>query len=175
MAQLELKTYPDPCLRIRTKPVESFTPDIDITLKAMADLMYLSQGVGLAATQVGLGISLIVIDAGDGLVKLVNPEIVDRSGEKTVMEEGCLSLPGENVNIKRARVVDVRAQDENGNFFVRRFEALGAKAVQHEMDHINGKLITDYLDPLRRFIAGRRLCSKKNTKKSCEVVCHERK
>ena len=139
----------------------------------MADIMYLGQGIGLAAPQVGLGLSLIVVDTGEGLIKLVNPEISDRSKEKTQLEEGCLSLPGAIVNIKRSKTIKVRAQDENGNFFVKKFNELTSKTVQHEIDHLNGRLIIDYLGPIRRFITGRKLSSQKNPKKTCEVTCHE--
>ncbi|MCK5451466.1 MAG: peptide deformylase, partial [Candidatus Omnitrophica bacterium] len=93
MNKLELKTYPDPCLRIKTNPVESIDQEIVGTLRLMSDLMYLHNGIGLAATQVGVGLSLVVVDLGDELINFINPEIVDTSKEKDKMEEGCLSLP----------------------------------------------------------------------------------
>jgi len=173
VGQLELKTYPDPCLRIRTKTVEKFNSDIAETLRAMASLMHESHGIGLAATQVGLGLSILVIDPGDGLINMINPEILDRSKEKTYLEEGCLSLPGLTVNVKRSKTVKIRACDENGNFFVKTFDDLGAKAVQHEMDHLKGILIMDYLNPIMRFVAGRKIISGRNAKKTCEVTCNE--
>ena len=83
MSQLELKIYPDPCLRIKTKPVEKFTQDFKDTLKSMAEIMYVNQGVGLAATQVGLGLSVLLIDIGEGLKTFVNPEIIEKSKKKT--------------------------------------------------------------------------------------------
>ncbi|MFH1837672.1 MAG: peptide deformylase [Candidatus Omnitrophota bacterium] len=174
LGQLTLKTYPDPCLRIRTKPVEQFSAEIGDILRDMTDLMYISQGIGLAATQVGVGLNLLVVDAGEGLIKLTNPEILDRSKEKSQFEEGCLSLPGVTVNIKRSKTIKIRAWDENGEIFIKKLEGLTATAIQHEMDHLNGKLIIDYLDPIRRFIVGRKLSLKRYSKKTCEVVCHER-
>lgn len=174
MGHLELKTYPDPCLRIKTKPVEKFDQELEGILKSMVDIMYLSQGIGLAAPQVGLGLSIFVIDTGEGLEVFVNPQIAERSGDKSALEEGCLSLPGALVNVRRPATVRVRAQNGKGEYFIKRFDGLAAKAVQHENDHLNGKLIIDYLDPIRRFLAGRRLSGPKNAvnEKSCEVVCH---
>ena len=157
MSSLDLKTYPDKCLRIKTRQVESFDAGLEDTLRAMADVMYLSQGVGLAATQVGLGLNILVIDAGDGLMHFINPEIVEKSREKSRMEEGCLSVPGITVNISRSKTVKIRAQNEKGEVFVRKFEGLISTALQHEMDHLHGKIIIDYLDPIRGFIASRKL------------------
>ena len=173
MDKLKLKPYPDPCLRIKTKPVEKFNGEVEDALRSMADLMYLNGGIGLAATQVGLGLRLLVIDAGDELIKVVNPTIVEKAKEKDRVEEGCLSLPGVTVKVSRPVKVKVRAQDPLGNFFVRTFEGLQAKALQHEIDHLNGKLIVDYLDPIRRFVCTRRAGLLRNKGKSgtCEVVC----
>jgi peptide deformylase len=174
VGHLELKTYPDPCLRIKTKPVEKFDRELEDTIKSMVDIMYLSQGIGLAAPQVGLGLSIFVIDIGEGLETFINPQIVERSDEKSSMEEGCLSLPGALVNVKRPVSVRIRAQNAKGEYFIKRFDGLAAKAAQHESDHLSGKLIIDYLDPIRRFLAGRRISGRKNgaNEKSCEVVCH---
>ncbi|MBD3425941.1 MAG: peptide deformylase [Candidatus Omnitrophica bacterium] len=174
MEQLELKTYPDPCLRIKTKPVEQFDKDLDKILRVMADIMYVNQGIGLAAPQVGLGLSIFVMDTGSGLVNFINPQIIEVSDHKTSMEEGCLSLPGVLVNVSRPANVKVRAQDARGEFFIKRLDALEAKAVQHEIDHLAGKLIIDYLDPVRHFIAKFKLSTHKRKQhiKTCEVICH---
>ena len=174
MSTLDLKTYPDPCLRIKTKPVEAFTEELNETLCSMAEMMYTSQGVGLAATQVGLGLSILVIDTGEGLINFINPEILERSKEKSKMEEGCLSLPGITVNVLRPKKIKLRAQDEEGEFFIKTYDGLLAKAVQHEMDHLSGKLIIDYLDSIRRFFVFRKLVNTKQREvpKTCEVVCH---
>ncbi len=174
MSELELKTYPDPCLRIKTKPVENFDPELTLVLGMMADLMYDSQGIGLAAPQVGIGLRMMVVDTGEGLIKFVNPLMLESSGNKSKMEEGCLSLPGVNVEVVRPRTVKVRAQDEKGAFFVKQADGLLAKAIQHEMDHLEGKLIIDYLDPIKHFFATRKLAGPKQTgaKRTCEVVCN---
>jgi len=174
MSNLEVKIYPDPCLRIRTRAIEEFGPDLKNILKNMADLMYFSQGVGLAAPQVGLGMRLMTIDIGGGLINFVNPIIVEMSDKKSNMEEGCLSLPGISVNVARPEKIKVRAQDENGDFFMKSFNGLYAKAIQHEVDHLNGKLIIDYLGPVRALLAKKKICSDKANRKekTCEVVCH---
>ena len=174
MGQMAIKIYPDPCLRIKSKPVDRFEQDLADVLREMAELMYRSQGIGLAAPQVGLGLSVLVVDTGDKLINYINPVILDRSKERAVMEEGCLSLPGLTVNVKRPARIKVRAQDANGGFFVSNLEGLAARAVQHEIDHLNGRMIIDHLDPFRRFIAGHKLVSAKrlNAKKTCEVVCN---
>lgn len=174
MEQIELKTYPDPCLRIKTKPVEQFDENLEKTLRVMADIMYVSQGIGLAATQVGLGLSLFVMDTGTGLINFINPQILEVSGESSSMEEGCLSLPGILVNVSRPVSVKIRAQDAKGEFFIKKFDDLEAKAVQHESDHLSGRLIIDYLDPVRKFFAKRKLSSHKRNQsvKTCEVICH---
>jgi peptide deformylase len=174
MSVLQLRTYPDPCLRVKTKPVEIFDQDLRDILKAMADMMYLNKGIGLAAPQVGLGIEVVVVDIGEGLINFVNPVILERSRKMSGMEEGCLSLPGVTVTVKRPEEVKVRAQDDRGEFFMKKFTGLAATAVQHEIDHLNGKLIIDHLDPVRHFIASRKLRMRNpvDTGKTCEVICH---
>ena len=174
MSILDLKTYPDPCLRIKTKPVEAFTEELREILRSMVEMMYESQGIGLAATQVGLGLSLLVIDTGEGLINFINPSILEASKEKSKMEEGCLSLPGITVNVVRPEKIKVKAQDEEGEFFIKTYDGLIAKAVQHEMDHLSGRLIIDHLDPIRKFFAFRKLAKTKQREmpKTCEVVCH---
>lgn len=174
MVNLQIKTYPDPCLRIKTKLVEGFTREIESVLRKMRDIMYAKEGIGLAAAQVGLGLRLLVIDVGTGPINLVNPAIMENSKEKTRMEEGCLSLPGITVEVLRPQTVKVRAQNEHGEFFIKKFDALAAKAVQHEIDHLDGRLIIDYLNPFRYFIAVRKLakgCSEESPK-TCEVMCN---
>jgi len=154
---LELKIYPEPCLRIKTKPVENFDDDLKETLQEMADIMYISNGIGLAATQVGLGADILIIDIGEGLKTFINPEIVEISGRKTKMEEGCLSLPGVIVEVARPEQVKLRAQDRKGEAFIKVYDGLMAKVVQHEMDHLSGKLIIDYLNPFKYFFTARKL------------------
>ena len=151
MNDLELKIYPESCLRIKTNPVENFKESLPGILNTMADIMYINNGIGLAATQVGIGTSFLVVDIGEGLMSFLNPEIVERSKEKSTMEEGCLSLPGIAANVTRPKMVTVKAVDEKGEPFVKRFDGLMARVVQHEIDHLHGKLIIDYLNPLKHF------------------------
>lgn len=179
MNVLDVKKYPDCTLRIRTNPVTDFTSEIDSTIRKMSEIMYISQGVGLAAPQVGLDKSLVVIDVGDELLKLVNPEIVDTYGERTALNEGCLSLPEITVNVYRHEALRVRFQNVFGDFSEREFKGLEAKVVQHEIDHLEGKLIIDYLCLIRRGMAKAGLAMKKlkktRNKRSCEVICHATK
>ena len=165
MNQLEIKTYPDPCLRVRTRPVEDFNKDLEETVRKMADLMYISNGIGLAATQVGLGLCLFIADIGEGLRVFANPEIVETSKAKDRMEEGCLSLPGISVNVSRPLQIKVRAQDAHGDVFLEKFSGLMAKVIQHEMDHLNGKMLIDHLNSILRIMAERKLTRWKNDSK----------
>lgn len=126
-------------------------------LNGMAEAMYLNQGVGLAATQVGIAKSLIVIDAGEGLLKLVNPVISRRSGTE-ISEEGCLSVPGECIRIKRAKSVIVDFLNEKGEPSTINASGLLARALQHEIDHLSGKLIIDYLNPLKKLLKRNKSC-----------------
>lgn len=169
----DLKTYPNPCLRVKTKKVEFFDQDLKDLSLAMSEVMYESGGIGLAAPQIGVGLSVFVMDIGEGLSCFVNPEILESSSKKTRLEEGCLSIPGITVSVARPDKIKVRAYDENGKVFLGDYEGLAAKAVQHEMDHLRGKIIIDYLDPVRYFFVTRELMSYKNPRKEskCEVVC----
>ena len=103
----------------------------------------------------------------------INPEILEKSKTKSTMEEGCLSVPGVIVKVSRPEKIKVRAKNAKGEVFVKSFEGLTATAVQHEIDHLNGRLLIDYLDPIRRFFARRRLRHVKRQEgiKTCEVVC----
>ena len=176
MRTLRLRVFPDPVLRKKAAKIESFGTMAE-TVKEMAKIMYSSKGIGLAAPQAGLSVRLFIIDVGNGLREFINPQITLKPGKRTKMEEGCLSVPGVGVVVKRPQRVRVRAQDAEGEFFVDEFEGLAARAIQHENDHLNGKLIIDHLDPVRYFIAAHR------TKKSrggpsadtCEVTCNDRK
>jgi len=123
----------------------------------MALAMYLSQGVGLAATQVGVSRSLIVIDVGQGLLKLINPVIIKKEGFQ-FLDEGCLSVPGECIRIKRAKTVTVNFINENGELSRIKGEGLLARAIQHEIDHLSGKLIIDHLNPIRKLLKKAKGC-----------------
>ena len=152
MALLPILEYPDPRLKKVATPVAAFTPDLIRLVRDMAETMYAAPGVGLAATQVDVHKRVIVIDvsqAKNDLVVLVNPEIIAASGE-VECEEGCLSVPGYYDRVYRAAQVTVRARSEHGEPFERTAEDMLAVCVQHEMDHLVGRMFVDYLSPLKR-------------------------
>ena len=150
MAILDIKKYPDKVLRKRCKEVQSIDGEIKRLLDDMAMTMYAVNGVGLAATQVGLDMRIIVIDIGDGLMKLINPKITKKEGT-SVMEEGCLSVPDVYVKVKRPESIVVSALNIDGNPELIKAEGLLAHAFGQEIDHLNGKLIIDYLPFYKRF------------------------
>ncbi|GAA3407058.1 peptide deformylase [Paenibacillus hodogayensis] len=135
---------PDSVLREVAKPVPKITPNIHKLLDDMADTMYDAEGVGLAAPQIGILKRVIVIDVGDdnGLIEMINPEIVSSEGEQ-LGQEGCLSIPGLRGDVKRAMKVTVKGLDRNGDEIVITGSELLARAFQHEVDHLNGVLFTD--------------------------------
>lgn len=141
--ELQIRVLGDPLLRKRAHPVSKVTEYHRGLLSQMARLMYAVSGVGLAAPQVGVSQSLIVIDIGTGLYKLINPKIVKKEGLQ-ISEEGCLSVPGVNIKIKRAKRVSVNALDDNAKPVIIEAEDLLACVFQHELDHLNGKLIVEY-------------------------------
>ena len=141
--ELKIKVFGDLVLRKKAKTVAQVTGQTRDTLSRMARLMYDASGIGLAAPQVGISASLIVVDTGSGLYKLVNPRIAKRQGRQ-VLEEGCLSVPGVCIKVKRAKRVVVKALDENGKSLTVEAEGLLACVFQHEIDHLKGKLIIDY-------------------------------
>ena len=163
MKNPKLYTYPDPCLRVDTRAVACFSDDIKEIARAMTEIMYSNQGIGLAATQIGEDLNMAVVDTGSEIITFVNPEIVSSSDDIDMMEEGCLSVPGVCVNIARPVSVEVRACDINGAPFTGKFSGLTAKAIQHEIDHLHGKLIIDYLNPFMRFLSAWKLARKKRT------------
>ena len=152
MALLPILEYPDPRLKKVASPVTSFTPEIVKLVRDMADTMYAAPGVGLAATQVDVHKQVIVIDTSetkDDLLVLINPEIVAAEGESEC-EEGCLSVPGYYDTVTRAARITVRARNERGEPIERTADGLLAVCIQHEMDHLLGKVFVDYLSPLKR-------------------------
>ncbi|KJJ83954.1 Formylmethionine deformylase [Candidatus Omnitrophus magneticus] len=161
MKAIDLKIYPEECLRQRNFPILQFDESCKKYIRQMADIMYINQGLGLAAPQAGLNIRLIVIDIGDGLTPFINPDITEKSKEKDRMEEGCLSLPGIKVQVTRPKTILLRAQDERGIYFEKRYEGLMAKALQHEIDHLDGKLILDYLNRPSKILAEMKLVNAK--------------
>jgi peptide deformylase len=149
---LSILEYPDPRLRKVAAPVTAFGPDLVRLVHDMAETMYSAPGIGLAATQVDVHKRVIVIDvseARDGLLVLVNPEILEAEGEAEC-EEGCLSVPGYYDKVTRAARIRVRAQDEHGASREIAADGLLAVCVQHEMDHLMGKVFVDHLSSLKR-------------------------
>lgn len=149
---LSILEYPDPRLRKVAAPVTSFGPDLVRLVHDMAETMYSAPGIGLAATQVDVHKRVIVIDvseARDGLLVLVNPEILEAEGEAEC-EEGCLSVPGYYDKVTRAARIRARAQDEQGASREIAADGLLAVCVQHEMDHLMGKVFVDHLSSLKR-------------------------
>ena len=126
----------------------------------MAKTMYLKGGVGLAASQVGIDKQLAVIDVGNGLISLINPIIVKRDGRE-VLEEGCLSVPGINVKIRRSKMVTAHFLDEDGKAQKLHADGLLARALQHELDHLAGILIIDYVNPVKKILLRRALTKRK--------------
>lgn len=132
----------DEILRKKCRPVEKFDDRLHALLDDMAETMYAADGAGLAAPQVGLLKRCVVIDVGEGLIELVNPEIIETEGEMTVVE-GCLSVPGRSGRVVRPEKVTVRAQDRNGKFFEKTGEGILAVCMCHETDHLDGIVYVD--------------------------------
>ncbi len=152
MAKLTILEYPDPRLRTRAVPVTVFDAALRKLAADMLETMYDAPGVGLAATQVNVHQRLLVADVSDAHDQpriLVNPEILTREG-RCMREEGCLSVPGEFAQVERFANIRVRAQDVEGRHFEFDADGLLAVCVQHEMDHLEGKLFVDYLSELKR-------------------------
>lgn len=159
MTKLVILEYPDPRLRTQARPVTV----VDAALRKLADnmieTMYAAKGIGLAATQVDVHQRLLVIDVSPGHDQpqvFINPEILDREGLEPA-EEGCLSLPGIYDKVQRATKIRVRALGRDGKPFVLEAEGLAAVCIQHEIDHLDGKVFVDYLSELKRQLIRRRL------------------
>lgn len=153
MAVLNILQYPDPRLLTVAKPVDAIDARVRQLAADMAETMYEAPGVGLAATQVNVHERIIVIDVSqdkDDLLVLINPVLVWSSDEYKVWEEGCLSVPGFYDAVERPDRVRVRAQNLEGKFFERDADGLLAVCIQHEMDHLQGKVFVDYLSVLKR-------------------------
>ena len=152
MAILKILQYPDERLHTVAKPVATVTGATRKLIQDMAETMYAAPGIGLAATQVDVHQQVIVIDISDThdqLLALIDPEIIASSGEN-VCEEGCLSVPGIYEKVRRAEHVTVRALNAQGKLFTRECSGLLAICVQHEMDHLKGKVFVEYLSPLKQ-------------------------
>ncbi len=159
MATLEILEFPDPRLRTIAKAVTDFNPALQQLVQDMAETMYAENGIGLAATQVNVHQQLLVLDVSesrDQMQVYVNPEILSSDGEQNC-EEGCLSVPGVYAEIKRAENIRVRAFDAQGKKFEIELSGLHSICLQHEMDHLQGKLFVDYLSPLKRQMVRKKL------------------
>ena len=159
MAKLEILEIPDPRLRTVAKPVETFDDGLSKLIGDMTETMYAAQGIGLAATQVNVHRRLLVLDiseAQDQPRVYINPEILESEGEETC-EEGCLSVPGVYAEVSRAEKIRVKAQNADGGFFEEELDGMHAVCLQHEMDHLVGKLFVDYLSPLKRRMVTKKL------------------
>ena len=150
MAVLEVRLYGDPVLRRRAAPVREVTPEIAGWLADMVETMHTEVGIGLAASQVGIELRMLVVDEGRGTGRAyLNPVILEQGGEQ-VAEEGCLSLPGVFADVRRAEWVVVEAMDTSGTAFRRRASGLLARVLQHEIDHLDGILFIDRVDKVTR-------------------------
>lgn len=159
MAILNILEFPDPRLRAKAEPVSVFDDALAKLAEDMLETMYSASGIGLAATQVGIDQRVFVMDVSEGTNDpqvLINPRISEKRGEQ-VYQEGCLSFPGLFADVKRADWIHVEAEDINGNTITREVDGLNAVCIQHELDHLDGKVFVDYLSPLKRSMLLRRL------------------
>ena len=152
MAILDILNYPDPRLHTVAKPVKGLNASVRRLIDDMSETMYSAPGIGLAATQVNQHLQLIIIDTSetkDCLQVFINPRIIEKSGEQDY-EEGCLSVPGIYESVTRAAKVKVEALGRDGKAFTLEAEGLLSICIQHEMDHLLGKVFVEYLSPLKR-------------------------
>ena len=144
---LDIKTYPDPVLRKECRQVKSITEMERKLFDEMLFTMKYFRGIGLAAPQVGVSKKMIVVEAQERVIKLADPEILDRTGMGS-MQEGCLSVPGIMVNVKRPNKIVVKGLDEHGKLIQIKAEGLLARVLQHEIDHLRGRIIVDSMSIL---------------------------
>jgi len=161
MAILPIRIYPDPVLRVECEPVETFDAELTQLAEDMVETMYDAPGVGLAAPQVGVDRRIVIVDVTvgeeeDTLFVFVNPEVLESSGAETDVE-GCLSIPELTEKVERPSQLTLRAQDLTGETFELEAEGFFARAICHEIDHLNGVLFVDHLTGLRRDRARRKL------------------
>lgn len=153
MAVLEILEFPDPRLRTEAKPVEQVTGATRTLVDDMLETMYAAPGIGLAATQVNVHQRLLVMDVTEDKSEplvFINPRITVLDPEEDEYDEGCLSVPGFYETVSRPQKIEVTAIDRNGETFTCQLEGLAAICLQHEVDHLNGKLFVDYLSGLKR-------------------------
>jgi peptide deformylase len=145
MAKRTILPFGDPILRKQAKPVSEISPKIIKLLDDMADTLYAADGAGLAAPQIGILRRVVVMDCGDGLIELINPEILELRGEQTG-PEACLSFPGYSGIVKRAMYVKIKSWNRSGESFVLEGEGCLARCIQHEIDHLDGILFVDRME-----------------------------
>lgn len=159
MSKLTVLEFPDPRLRTKAQPVTEFGPELQRLVDDMFETMYEAPGIGLAATQVNVHKQLLVLDVSDDKSRphvFVNPRVVAKDGIQTY-QEGCLSVPGIYADVERANRITVEAQDATGKTFTLEADGLLAVCIQHEMDHLAGRLFVDYLSPLKREMVRKKL------------------
>jgi peptide deformylase len=160
---MDIRIYPDPALRVTARTVENIGSQEKHIFEEMSRAMYAAEGVGLAATQVGVDKRLIVIDVGSGLLKLANPKII-KAWCKGLGEERCLSFPGIRVKIKRPQKVALEAINQDNQKVNITAEGLLARVIQHEMDHLKGIVIIDKIGLMQRLMLARKLWQLKRNK-----------
>ena len=153
MSILDIRVLGDPVLRKPTKPVTQITDELRTLIADMFETMYAAEGIGLAAPQVGRTERLAVVDVNDDPFVIINPEILETSSARSKAEEGCLSIPDIYADVERPKTVTLRARDRDGKPFERDASELLARCLQHEIDHLDGKLFLDYLSVLKRTAA----------------------
>ena len=154
---LEIRKYPHPILRRKSEEVKKVTPELKRLIEDMIETMEKNDGAGLAAPQVGILKRVIVAETERGPIGLINPEIIKKSKEKILAEEGCLSFPGLFLKIKRAKEVEVKALDVEGKEMKIKAEGLLARVLQHEIDHLDGILFVDKISFWQKWKIKRRL------------------
>jgi len=158
MSKLDIKKYGDPVLRVKCEEIKEINEEVRELAKNMLKAMYHENGIGLAAPQVGDKRRIIVLDIGQGPLSLVNPQILMKSGNNSRDYEGCLSLPGVNLKIRRARKVEAQGFSLEKNQLVKiQAEGLLARDFQHEIDHLDGVMIIDHVSPFKKMKAIRKL------------------
>lgn len=171
MAIREIVEFPDPRLRTKAQPVTAFDADLKRLVADMFETMYEAPGIGLAATQVDVHRQLLVLDVSEeknAPLVVINPRIVQSEG-KQVYQEGCLSVPGIFADVERAERIRVEAQDVDGQSVTIEADGLLAVCIQHEMDHLAGKLFVDYLSPLKRELVRKKLAKQRRNAEPAAV------
>ena len=165
---MRIRLYGDPILRKKAKKVEIIDENLDGILEDMIETMYMGDGVGLAAPQVGISLRMFVMDYGEGPIKVINPEILEKSEEKVIEEEGCLSLPEIFEDVERHVWIKVKFQNEEGKWTEMELKDYPARVFQHEYDHLDGILFIDRISPAKRALLKPKLLElmKKSKKKS---------